>query len=175
MDKHLTEVIKKFHVEQYGTEKLGKLKSVMLHTPKTSLNIINKRNFKYYLFNEAPNYQKFIKEHLRYSEFLKSLGLEVLELSSFVNENIEINFKTYMANKGIELVNITNKEQINWGCSFIPLEPNVIIHYDFSLSTKTQRQLHNLGVKIIKFTPESALLAGGGSLRCLTLRLYRKD
>ena len=319
MDKHLTEVIKKFHVEQYGTEKLGKLKSVMLHTPKTSLNIINKRNFKYYLFNEAPNYQKFIKEHLRYSEFLKSLGLEVFELSSFVNENIDlmnkhpnltylhdivvvntngailskmcpggrdhedivlkealtnlgipifhefnqgdnfegclmlspdtllianterhteasimkgipkfleifkeviyvkipklrrymhpdmiynrisdtlalaylpaflktylitkdtkaqIDFKTYMANKGIELINITNKEQLNWGCSFIPLEPNVIIHYDFSLSAKTQRQLHNRGVKIIKFTPESALLAGGGSLRCLTLRLYRKD
>ena len=319
MDKHLNEVTTNFHIGQYGTEKLGKLKSVMIYTPKTSLNIINKKNFKYYLFNKAPNYQKFIKEHIRYSQFLQSLGIEVLELSSFVNENIDlmnkhpnltylhdigvihtngailskmcpggreheeivlkealtnigipifhefnisdkfegclmlssdtllianterhteasimkgipkfleifkeviyvkipklrrymhadmiynrisdtlalaylpaflktylitkdtkilIDFKTYMADKGIELINITNREQLNWGCSFIPLEPNVIIHYDFSLNAKTQNTLYNRGVKIIKFHPDAALLEGGGSLRCLTLRLYRGD
>lgn len=50
MDKHFTEVKTNLFIEQYGVEKLGKLKSVMLHTPKTSLNIINKNNDKYYLF-----------------------------------------------------------------------------------------------------------------------------
>ncbi len=40
-----------FCLKQYGTEKLGMLKSIMLHTPKDSLNIINKTNYKYYLFN----------------------------------------------------------------------------------------------------------------------------
>ncbi|AWK51399.1 arginine deiminase [Clostridium beijerinckii] len=319
MDKHLTEVKTNLFIEQYGTEKLGKLKSVMLHTPKASLNIINKNNYKYYLFNKAPNYNKFINEHIRYSQFLKSLGIEVFELSSLVSENIDlmnkhpnltylhdvgvvntngailskmchggrehedivlkealtnlgipifhefnasdnfegclmlspdtllianterhteasimkgipkfleifkkviyvkipklrrymhpdmiynrisdtlalaylpaflktflitkdtkiqIDFKTYMANNGIEIINITNREQLYWGTSFVPLEPNVIIHYDFSLSTKTQKMLYDRNVKIIKFHPDDALLAGGGSLRCLTLRLYRGD
>jgi arginine deiminase len=319
MDKNLNEVGTNSYTRQYGTEKLGKLKSVMLHTPKTSLNIINKINYKYYLFNKIPNHQKFINEHIRYSQFLKSLGIEVFQLSSLIHKNIDlmnkhpnltylhdigvihtngailsnmcpggreneeiilkealtnlgipifhefdkgdkfegclilspdtllianterhtessimkgipkfleifkeviyvkipklrrymhadmiynrisdtlalvylpaflktflitkeakihIDFKTYMNNKGVELINITNKEQLNWGCSFVPLEPNVIIHYDFSLSTKTQSELYNHGVKIIKFTPDPALLAGGGSLRCLTLRLYRSN
>jgi arginine deiminase len=319
MDRYLIENETTFCIGQYGTEKLGKLKSVMLHTPKTSLSLINKKNFKYYLFNKAPNYEKFIKEHLRYFEFLKSLGMEVFELSNFVDKNIDllnkhpnltymhdigvvntngailskmcpgarkneevvlnealtnlgipifhkfdqgnnfegclmlspdtvlivnterhtedsimksvpkfleifkqviyvkipklrrymhadmiynrvsnklalvylpaflktyliskdskiqIDFKTYMASKGIELINITNNEQLNWGCSFIPLEPNVIIHYDFSLNKKTQNMLYDRGVKLIKFHPDSAILAGGGSLRCFTLRLYRRD
>jgi arginine deiminase len=78
-------------------------------------------------------------------------------------------------NKIIELISITNREQLYWGCSFVPLEPNVIIHYDFSLNAKTQSMLYDRGVKIIKFHPDDALLAGGGSLRCLTLRLYRGD
>lgn len=319
MDTNLTEMKTNFHIEQYGTEKLGKLKTVMLHTPKTSLSIINRDNYKYFLFNRVPDYQKFIKEHIRYSHFLKSLGIEIFQLSSLVHENmnlinklpnltylhdigvintngailsrmcpggreneeivlkealtclgipifhafnqgdwfegclmlspdtllianterhteasimksipkfldifkeviyvkipklrrymhadmiynrisdvlalvylpaflktylitkdnkIQIDFKTHMTNKGIELINISNKEQLSWGCSFIPLEPNVIIHYDFSLNTQTQSMLYNRGVKIIKFHPDSALLAGGGSLRCFTLRLYRGD
>lgn len=307
-----------FCLKQYGTEKLGMLKSIMLHTPKDSLNIINKTNYKYYLFNKVPTHQKFINEHIRYSKFLKSLGVEVFQLSSLVHENIDlmnkhpnltylhdigvinangailskmcpggreneeivlkealknlgipifhefnpsdkfegclmlspdtilianterhteasilksipnfleifkevvyvkipklrrymhadmiynrisdtlamaylpaflktylvtkdtkiqIDFKRYMEDKGIEIINITNREQLNWGCSFVPLEPNVIIHYDFSLSTKTQELLYDRDVKIIKFTPDPALLAGGGSLRCFTLRLYRE-
>lgn len=319
MDKHLNEIETDFYLKQYGTEKLAKLKTVMLHTPKTSLNKINKENYKYYLFNKAPNYQRFIKEHIRYSEFLKSLGIEVLQLSDFVDKNtdlmnklpnltylhdigvvntngailskmcpggrehedmvlkealtnlgipifhefneddnfegclmlspntllianterhtensimkaipkfleifkeiiyvkipklrrymhpdmiynrisdtlalaylpaflktylitkdskIEIDFKSYMADKGIELINITNNEQLNWGCSFVPLEPNVIIHYDFSLNKKTQAMLYDRGAKIIKFHPDPDLLAGGGSLRCLTLRLCREN
>ena len=319
MDKDLIKMRTNIYIDQYGTEKLGKLKSVILHAPKTSLSIINKRNYKYYLFNKSPHYQKFIKEHIRYSQFLKSLGIEVFELSSLVNENIDlmnkrpnlaylhdigvvnsngailskmcpggrekeeivlkealtslgipifhefnqgdkfegclmlssdallianterhteasimkgipkfleifkeviyvkvpnlrrymhadmiynrisdtlalaylpaflktflitkdtkvqIDFKTYMANNGIEIINITNREQLDWGTSFVPLEPNVIIHYDFSLSTKTQKMLYDRSVKIIKFHPDDALLAGGGSLRCLTLRLYRGD
>lgn len=319
MENHLSKLKTNFHLKKYGTEKLGKLKSVMLHTPKTSINIINSRNYKYYLFNKIPDHRKFIKEHLRYSQFLKSLGLQVFQLNSLISENIDllnklpnltylhdigvinssgailsnmcpggreheeivlkealtnlgipifhsfnegdcfegclmlsedtllianterhtnasimkgipkfleifkeiiyvkvpklrrymhadmiynrisdtlalvylpaflkayvitkntriqIDFKSYMADKGIELINITNKEQLNWGCSFIPLEPNVIIHYDFSLNAQTQSMLNNRGVKIIKFHPDPALLAGGGSLRCFTLRLYRED
>lgn len=317
MDTNINEIQTIITLKQYGTENLSKLKAVMLHTPKTSLNLINKENYKYYLFNQVPNYQKFIKEHIRYSQFLNSLGIKVFHLENHINKNIslmnklpnltylhdiavintkgailskmcpggrehediilkealtnlgipifhefnkddsfegclmlspttllianterhtevsimksipkflevfkeviyvkipklrrymhpdmiynrisdtlaivylpaflktylitkdsktEIDFKSYMNNKGIELINITNKEQLNWGCSFVPLEPNVIIHYNFSLNKKTQSMLNDRGVKILKFTPDSALLAGGGSLRCFTLRLYR--
>lgn len=318
MEINLTEDKTSFYIRQYGTEKLGKLRSVMLHTPKTSINIINNDNYKYYLFNKVPNCQKFLREHLRYSQFLKSLGIEVFQLSSLVDNNIDlmnklpnltylhdigvinskgailsrmcpggreneeivlkealttlgipifhefnkgenfegclmlspdtllianterhteasimkaipkfleifkkviyvkvpklrrymhadmiynrvsntlalaylpaflktylitkdakiqIDFNTYMADTGIEIINITNKEQLNWGCSFIPLEPNVIIHYDFSLNARTQDMLSSRGVKIIKFHPDPALLSGGGSLKCFTLRLYRE-
>lgn len=150
MGTNLTETRTNFPIDKYGTEKLGKLKSVMLHTPETSIGIINKKNYKYYLFNQVPDQQKFISEHFRYSQFLKSLGLEVFQLSGFVSEN------TALLNK---LPNLTY--------SFIPLEPNVIIHYDFSLNTQTQSTLNNRGVKIIKFHPDPTLLAGGGSLRFL--------
>ncbi|MDP4091477.1 MAG: arginine deiminase family protein [Bacillota bacterium] len=302
---------------QFGTEKLGKLKSVMLHTPYRSLDLINRDNYKYYLFNKVPHHHKFIKEHIRYEKFLKSLGIVVFQLSNLIYENqdllyklpnlaylhdvgvvlskgailsrmcpggreheetvlkealtrlgiptfhqfnkgekfegclvlspdtllvanterhteasimksipkfleifkkviyvkipklrrymhtdmiynrisdslalaylpaflktflftkdtkIQIDFENYMSNNGVEVINISNREQLNWGCSFVPLEPNIIIHYDFSLNTRTQSMLKERGVRIIKFHPD-ALLAGGGSLRCFTLRLYRE-
>jgi len=58
-------------------------------------------------------------------------------------------------------------------CSVVPLEPGVVIAYDTSLSPSAQRELRRRGVELILFHPE-AMLAGGGSLRCLTLRLYRE-
>jgi arginine deiminase len=319
LETPLTKRGTKYPIDKYGTEKLGRLKSVLLHTPTPSIYQVNRENYRYYQFNKAPHHEKFIREHIRYSQFLKSLGIEVFQLSSLVSENIgllnklpnltyihdiavvnsrgailsrmcpggrenedivlkealtnlgvpifhefskgdcfegclmlspdtllianterhteasifkgvprfleifkeviyvktpklrrymhadmiynrvsdslalvylpaflktylitkntktRIDFKSYMASRGIELINITNKEQLNWGCSFIPLEPNVIIHYDFSLNAQTQSRLHNHGVKIIKFHPDTDLLAGGGSLRCFTLRLRRDN
>ena len=38
MSEHLNEGKTNFYIGQYSTEKLGKLKSVMLHTTKISLN-----------------------------------------------------------------------------------------------------------------------------------------
>ncbi len=85
-----------------------------------------------------------------------------------------IDIKAWMKQeRKVDLVPLSDQEQIKWGCSFIPLEPGVIINYDISLSSKTICLLEQEGVKFIHFHPD-ALLAGGGSLRCLTMRLWRE-
>lgn len=85
----------------------------------------------------------------------------------------KIDFEQYSATRGMELIAVSDDEQKHWGCSFVPLEANKIIHYDIALSARTKNILATRGVDLIEFHPE-ALLAGGGSLRCLTLQLYRE-
>ncbi|GAB6155444.1 hypothetical protein JCM17380_41950 [Desulfosporosinus burensis] len=87
-------------------------------------------------------------------------------------KRIEIDLKTFLGKRNIELLEINDEEQQNWGCSFVPLEPKILIHYDIALNDQTKKRLLQRGVQIIEFHPD-ALLGGGGSLRCLTLRLWR--
>ena len=84
----------------------------------------------------------------------------------------EIDIKAFMNSRKIEMVSLSDKEQQMWGSSFVPLEPGVIINYDISLEPQTIKTLESEGVRFIHFHPD-ALLAGGGSLRCLTMRLFR--
>jgi arginine deiminase len=85
----------------------------------------------------------------------------------------QIDIKAWLNNKRIMLVPISDDEQKRWGTSFVPLEPGLIINYDISLDMQTIKTLESEGVHFIHFHPD-ALLAGGGSLRCLTMRLYRE-
>jgi arginine deiminase len=85
---------------------------------------------------------------------------------------MEIDIKTYLGTKNMELIDISEGEQKNWGCSFVPLEPKTIIHYDIALGNETRNKLRQRGVELIEFHPD-ALLAGGGSLRCITLSIWR--
>lgn len=84
----------------------------------------------------------------------------------------EINIKEFMKNKNIDLIALTDKEQNNWGTSFVPIKSGIIINYDISLEEKTISHLEKMGIKFIHFHPD-ALLAGSGSLRCLTLSILR--
>jgi arginine deiminase len=84
-----------------------------------------------------------------------------------------IDFPRFMRARGVELIDVSDSEQRRLACSFVPLEPGVIFHYDTALDAATRRQLSRRGVEMIFFHPQ-ALRAGGGSLRCLTLRLHRK-
>lgn len=86
----------------------------------------------------------------------------------------KINFADYMRKEGVVLINISDAEQKRLGCSFVPLESGVILHYDMALEAETRKLLSKKGVEFIMFHPD-ALTAGGGSLRCITLRLRRKD
>jgi arginine deiminase len=80
---------------------------------------------------------------------------------------------TWVKQKKMELIPVSDDEQQKWGTSFITLEPNHVINYDISLKPRTQKALESMGVQFTQFHPD-ALLAGGGSLRCLTLRLLRE-
>ncbi|HZW81960.1 MAG TPA: arginine deiminase family protein [Candidatus Deferrimicrobium sp.] len=85
----------------------------------------------------------------------------------------KIDFLDWMKQRDVELISISDEEQQKWGTSFITIEPNQVINYDISLKPATQKLLEARGVHFTQFHPE-ALLAGGGSLRCLTLRLLRE-
>lgn len=304
--------------KNYGTEKLARLRKVFLHKPGDSLQLVNKSNYRDYLFNFPPDVGQYRQEHEQYADLLRKQGVEVLELQDYVRENkelitslpnlpyindtclvtshgaivskmcpgsrageevvvreavenlgipiyhsfedqekaqfegclvispdilliadterhnkagieaflpkalqifpeviyaeipqerrymhpdmifgriseslglyyppayirtyritrdrrSEIDIADYLSGKGMELIAVSDREQQNWGCSFVSLEPNALINYDLSLSLKTQNILSRHGAEIIEFHPE-ALLAGGGSLHCLTMRVWR--
>lgn len=85
----------------------------------------------------------------------------------------QIDIREWMKTRNVELVPISDNEQMRWGTSFVPLEPGLIVNYDISLEISTVRALEREGVRFLHFHPD-ALLAGGGSLRCLTMRLWRE-
>lgn len=85
----------------------------------------------------------------------------------------EINIKDWMKSRHIELYALSDGEQRRWGSSFVALEPGLIINYDISLEMQSVKTLEREGVRFIHYHPD-ALLAGGGSLRCLTMRLCRR-
>ncbi|MPM29198.1 Arginine deiminase [bioreactor metagenome] len=89
-------------------------------------------------------------------------------------KSTQIELKTWMKERNISLIPLSDREQRQWATSFVPLEPGTIICYDISYDSGTQYLLEREGVKFLSFHPD-ALLAGGGSLRCLTMRLYREN
>ncbi|MBE0481361.1 MAG: arginine deiminase [Dehalococcoidia bacterium] len=84
----------------------------------------------------------------------------------------QVDFAEYMRGRGVNIIEVSDMEQQRLACSFVPLEPGVIIHYDSALDRETRNSLTREGVEMLFFHPE-ALRAGGGSLRCITLRLHR--
>ncbi len=301
---------------QYGIEKFGRLKTVMLHSPEQSLPKITEKNREFFLFDKVPNVDKYLEEHQQYCTLLQNHGVSVIQLSDHVHRNRDllerlpnlaylhdtavisshgaivskmasqgrcheeivvrealtdlgiptlyepcegeefegcllltpktvfvadterhsrdsinkfiefildyfdeviyaripqerrfmhpdmvlnrltdqlmvyfppafletffitkdtsttIDIKTWMKERQVDLISLSDQEQRQWGSSFVPLEPGVIINYDISLESNTIHLLEQEGVRFIHFHPE-ALLAGGGSLRCLTMRLWR--
>lgn len=136
------------------------------------------QHFKDILYIEIPQERRFMHPDMVFNRISDQLGL--VYLPAFLhcwhiqkNGRSEVDFVSWMKHRKMELVNISNDEQQKWGTSFITLEPNHIINYDISLNSVTIRTLESLGVHFTHFHPD-AILAGGGSLRCLTLRLLRE-
>lgn len=67
-------------LSHFGCDRPGKLESVILHTPGRELELIHEDNFHYWLFDKVPDIPKFIDEHLRYRDLLRSQGIIVYEL-----------------------------------------------------------------------------------------------
>lgn len=134
--------------------------------------------FKEIIYVEAAKARRFMHADMIYNGIGPDLSLifspAFLETYHITNEKqTSINFKQFMTKRGVELLEMTDEEQRNWGSSFVPLKPNVIFNYDISLHDKTKSYLINRGVRFIQLHPD-ALKAGGGSLRCLTLQILRQ-
>jgi arginine deiminase len=84
----------------------------------------------------------------------------------------EIDLPAFLAERGAELIEVSDSEQKRLACTFVALDPGAILHYSDALAPATRRKLARRGVEVIPFEAR-ALHAGGGSLRCITLRLHR--
>lgn len=159
---------------------------IMANTERHSKKSIDKfipialKLFKEIIYLEIPQERRFMHPDTIFNRISSNLALVYLPaiLKAYLitsrEKQVISDFKKFMMKREIELINISEEEQKRWGCTFVPLDQNVIIHYDISLNTQTKRELNKRGVEIIEFHPQ-ALLAGGGSLRCLTLRLLRDE
>lgn len=136
------------------------------------------RHFEEVLYVEIPKARRFMHPDMIFN--LVSDQLAVYFPPAFLrcwsirkNGWQSVDFTVWMKQRQVELVPVSDQEQQNWGTSFVPLEANHILHYDISLKPETQARLESMGVRFTLFHPD-ALLAGGGSLRCLTLMLLRE-
>ncbi len=130
------------------------------------------------IYARIPKARRYMHPDTVFNRIREDLALAYLpafeETCLFTEHSAEkIYFKEFMREKGMEIVPVTDSEQSRLACSFVPLESGTIFHYDIALDQKTRKTLLDEGVEIIPFHPE-ALCAGGGSLRCHTLRLCRR-
>jgi len=135
-------------------------------------------HFREILYVEIPAARRFMHPDMVLNRVREDLALAFPPgiLRSYritADRREEVDFQRYMAARGVEIIAVTEEEQRRWATTFVPLEPGTIFHYDIALAPATRRALARRGVNIIEFHPE-ALLAGGGSLRCLTLRIWRE-
>jgi arginine deiminase len=129
------------------------------------------------IYLKIPKARRYMHPDTIYNRITDRLSLAYLPAMEaaylFRKHGVErIDFPQFMQARGIELVPVSDDEQRRLACSFVPLEPGVIFHYDTALDPATQQRLSQKGVTILSFHPH-AMRAGGGSLRCITLRLHR--
>jgi arginine deiminase len=133
--------------------------------------------FKEVIYADIPQSRRYMHPDTVFNRVTRDLAL--VYLPAFTATRLctrggckAIDLVSHMAKKGVELVSVSEDEQRRLACSFVPLEPGVILHYDTALDRQTQLLLNSKGVELVLFHPQ-ALVAGGGSLRCLTLMLHR--
>jgi arginine deiminase len=136
------------------------------------------RHFDNVLYAVIPKERRYMHPDMVLNRVTKNLMVwypaAFLETYHITRDRImRIDLKEWMKARGVELVPLSDAEQQRWGSSFVPLEPGLIVNYDISLEPETLRTLEREGVRFVHFHPD-ALLAGGGSLRCLTMRLLRE-
>ena len=136
------------------------------------------KHFKEIVYAEIPKARRFMHPDMIFNRISDQLGL--FFPAAFLNcwhidndTREEIDFPIWMKKRNMELIPVSDEEQQKWATSFVVLEPNHIVNYDISLKPATLKLLESMGVRFTQFHPD-ALLAGGGSLRCLTLRLLRE-
>lgn len=135
-------------------------------------------SFSEVIYARIPRQRRYMHPDTIYNRVAHNLALAYLPAFKAARLHTrggvkEIDFARHMGQRGVEIVNVSDSEQQRLACSFVPLEPGVIFHYDTALDAQTQAALRAKGVELILFHPQ-AMVAGGGSLRCITLRLHRQ-
>jgi arginine deiminase len=130
------------------------------------------------IYARVPKSRRYMHPDTIFNRIRENLALAYPpafeETCLFTEDSRErIDFEGFMRERDIKIIPVSDSEQNRLACSFVPLESGTIFHYDTALDTETKKKLTSEGVEIIHFHPE-ALLAGGGSLRCHTLRLCRR-
>lgn len=74
----------------FGTEKLARLKKVLLHNPVESLSTISQSNYKYHLFNSVPKVDQYLREHEQYAQLLQAHDVEVLQVRNFAHQTQDL-------------------------------------------------------------------------------------
>lgn len=136
------------------------------------------QHFQKIIYAEIPQQRRFMHPDMVFGLVSDHIGL--VYPPAFLDcwliqkgRRTSIDFMQWMKRENVELIRVTGEEQQKWATSFITSEPGHIVHYDISLKPETKRILESNGVRFTQFHPD-ALLAGGGSLRCLTLALLRE-
>lgn len=130
------------------------------------------------VYAEIPQARRFMHPDMVFNKISDQLGLvfpPALQKCWYITKNRRenIDLVKWMKERHVELIPVCDEEQQKWATSFVTLAPNHVINYDISLKPETKNALESMGVRFSQFHPD-ALLAGGGSLRCLTLRLLRE-
>jgi arginine deiminase len=140
------------------------------HNPSSIRKFIARALFAFdeVIYVKIPKARRFMHPDTVYNRVTDRLALVYLPAIQAAylcrRDAVEpVDFAALMRARGIEMINVSDTEQQRLACSF---------HYDTALDPPTRRQLSRRGVEIVPFHPH-ALHAGGGSLRCLTLRLHR--
>ncbi len=135
-------------------------------------------DFKEVIYARIPKARRYMHPDTVFNRIKEDLALAYLpafeETCLFTEDSVErIDFKKFMLERGMEIIPVSDSEQSRLACSFVPLKSGTIVHYDNALDKETGEKLASEGVEIITFHPE-AMRAGGGSLRCHTLKLCRR-
>jgi arginine deiminase len=136
------------------------------------------KEFDEVIYVRVPKARRYMHPDTVFNRIREDLALAYLpafEETCLFTESYRkrIDFKAFMREKGVKIIPVSDTEQRRLACSFVPLESGTIFHYETALDKKTKKNLENEGVEIIPFGAD-ALRAGGGSLRCHTLRLCRR-
>ena len=117
------------------------------------------------VYAQIPQERRFMHPDMvlnRMTEHLWSTTLPAFLKTFYISRSTrkEIDIKTFLNEKGFEMVPLSDYEQQHWGSSFVPLEPGTIINYDISLEEKTKALLGTRGDQVHPFPPGGVACRG---------------
>jgi len=69
----------------YGCDELGRLETVLVHTPGDELELIDQSNHHFWLFEQAPDVDRFVAEHRHLVQTLEDNGVKTFQLVDCVD------------------------------------------------------------------------------------------